>query len=102
MRAGAESKAVLAERSTLISWGVTPLRAAQIPGIHGPRKDIGTVVTVLTLNVFRQSKGSAVDTAKRYIDQVAAKYKAEKWAKTVGGFEELGCLFKVTDSAGTP
>ena len=61
----------------------------------------GEFQTGLTVNVFRRRKDSAVDTAKLYIDKVSAQYHAEKWAKTVGPFEEFGCLSKVTDSTGT-
>src|SRR5580693_4315591 len=61
----------------------------------------GEFQTGLTVNVFRHKKDNAVDTAKLYIDRVAAKYHAEKWSKEVGPFEEFGCLFKDTDSSGT-
>jgi hypothetical protein len=61
----------------------------------------GEFRTGLTVNVFRHKKDSAVDTAKIYIDQMAAKYHAEKWSKRVGPFEEFGCRFKDSDSSGT-
>jgi|SRR5580704_4412840 hypothetical protein len=61
----------------------------------------GEFQTGLTVNVFRHKKDSAVETAKYYIDQLAAKKHAEKWFKEVGPFKEFGCLTRDTDSSGT-
>jgi hypothetical protein len=57
--------------------------------------------TGLTVNVFLHKKDNAVDTAKYYIDQLAAKKHGEKWSKDAGPFKEFGCLIKDTDSSGT-
>jgi hypothetical protein len=61
----------------------------------------GEFQTGLTVNVFRHKKESAVETARYFIDQLAAKKHAEKWFKEVGPFKEFGCLTKDTDSSGT-
>ena len=61
----------------------------------------GEFQTGLTVNVFRHKKDSAVETAKYYVDQLAAKKHGEKWSKEVGPFKEFGCLIKDTDSSGT-
>lgn len=57
--------------------------------------------TGLTVNVFRHKKGGAVETAKQYVEQLAASKNGEKWSKEVGPFKEFGFLTKDTDSTGT-
>jgi hypothetical protein len=52
------------------------------------------------VNVFRKTN-SAVERARRTIDQIAATKHGEKWAKDVGPFKEFGCLSKDTDASGT-
>jgi hypothetical protein len=61
----------------------------------------GEFQTGLTVNVFRHKKDNAVETAKYYIDQLAAKKHGEKWARDVGPFKEFGCLTRDTDASGT-
>jgi hypothetical protein len=61
----------------------------------------GEFQTGLTVNVFLRKKDDAVEAAKYYIDQWAAKKHADKWSKGVGPFKEFGCLVKDTDSSGT-
>jgi hypothetical protein len=61
----------------------------------------GEFQTGLTVNVFRHKKDSAVETAKYYVDQLAAKKHGEKRARDVGPFKEFGCLTRDTDASGT-
>jgi hypothetical protein len=64
-------------------------------------EDGGEFQTGLTVNVFQHKKGSAVESAKVFIDQLAAKKHGEEWAKDVGPFKEFGCLTRDTDASGT-
>lgn len=61
----------------------------------------GEFQTGLTVNVFLRKKGSAVETAKEYIDQLTTKKHGEEWARNVGQFKEFGCLTRDTDASGT-
>ena len=62
----------------------------------------GEFQTGLTINVFRQlKKSSAVEQGRSMIDNMAAKYHADKWSQQVGPFIEFGCLARFTDSGGS-
>jgi hypothetical protein len=54
--------------------------------------------TGLTVNVFRGLKESAVEHGRALIEQIAAKTNGEKWAKTVGPFQEFGCNAQDSES----
>lgn len=51
----------------------------------------GDFSTGLTINVFRGLKESAVGHGESLIEQIASQMHGEKWARTVGPFQEFGC-----------
>jgi hypothetical protein len=61
----------------------------------------GQFQTGLTVNVFRLKKDRAVEKGKRFIEDLATRKHAEKWAQEAGPFKEFGCLTKDTDATGT-
>jgi hypothetical protein len=61
----------------------------------------GRFDTGLTVNVFRLKNDSATERGKALIDKMASDHNVERWARTVGSFQEFGCLLKDTDASGT-
>jgi hypothetical protein len=58
----------------------------------------GDFSTGLTVNVFRGLKESAVGHGETLIEQIASQMHGEKWARTVGPFQEFGCDAKDSES----
>lgn len=61
----------------------------------------GQFDTGLTVNVFHLKTDSAVVRGQGLIEKMATEHHEKSWSRTVGPFQEFGCLLKDTDASGT-